>query len=273
LTRGVRAAAIDDRVRSGRLRVWHPGVYFVGHGPLSRVQLHLAAVLACGARSFSGRDSAAELWRLLAAHPGAVVRGPQRTAQEGAGPRHGAPHRPPSAHETTAHRGVPITTPARTLLDLAASGHPGLERALDEALARRLVTRAELETLAASGRRGSACLRGLIQDTAGYTREGAERLLRSLILKARLPRPQFNARVLGHERDAFWPEHRLVLEVDGYAAHGTRAAFEADRRRDQDLVAAGYAPSGSPGASSSSSPKRSSPVLPPRWPGDERSRR
>lgn len=103
-----------------------------------------------------------------------------------------------------------------------------------------LVRRDELEALAASGRRGSARLRTLLTDTTGYTRRGAEHRLRSLILKAQLPIPLFNFRLLGHEQDAVWLKRRLVVEVDGYAAHGSRAAFERDRRRDQDLAAAGY---------------------------------
>lgn len=242
LDEGFARAAIDRRVQIGRLRVLHPGVYFAGHGEPSRTQIHLAAVLATGTGSASGLSSAAELWRLLAAAPGPphVVRaGPRRRGPAGIVVHH-ATHLPPT--ETAVHRGIPVTTPARTLLDLAAADHPGLELALDEAFALRLVQRPELDALAASGRRGGARLRRLLEASEGYTRKGAEREMRGLVLKAQLPLPVFNHLLAGRERDAVWLEHRIVLEIDGFATHGGQRAFHADRRRDQDVAAAGYLP-------------------------------
>lgn len=79
----------------------------------------------------------------------------------------------------------------------------------------------------------------MLAEAPGYTRAEAERRLRSLLLKAQFPRPDFSARIEGHDADVVWPEHRLILEVDGYARHSSRRAFEADRRRDQ-APAAGY---------------------------------
>jgi len=240
LHEAVTSTAIDDRVRSGRLRPMHPGVYFAGHGEPSRLQAHRAAVLACGATAVLRRASAGELWRMLSAHPGppeVLCAGARRRGPAGVALARTA-HLPPN--EVTAYRGIPVTTPARTLLDLAAADHPGLEHALNEALALRLVRRDGLESLAAAGRRGSARLRSLLTDSAGYTHEGAERLLRSLVRRAQVPRPLFNYRLLGRDRDAVWPEHRLVLEVDSFAVHGSRLAFERDRRRDQELAAHGY---------------------------------
>jgi very-short-patch-repair endonuclease len=72
------------------------------------------------------------------------------------------------------------------------------------------------------------------------TRSEAERRLVKLVRAARLPLPVTNTRLAGWEVDAFWPRHRVVVEVDGYAYHGNRAAFERDRRKDAALVAAGY---------------------------------
>jgi very-short-patch-repair endonuclease len=74
----------------------------------------------------------------------------------------------------------------------------------------------------------------------GLTRSEAERRLQRIIRAARLPRPVTNVRVAGWEVDAFWPRERLIVEVDGYAYHGNRAAFERDRRKDAALTAAGY---------------------------------
>ncbi len=222
LNEGVRPAAIDDRVRSGRLRVVHPGVYFAGHGEPSRLQSHRAAQLACGDGAVLRRATACELWRMLSAHPGpseVLVHGPRRRGPAGIALARTS-HLP--AEEVTVHRGIPVTTPARTLLDLAAAHHPGLELAHQEAHALGLIREAEIEALARSGRRGAAPLRALLAEAPGYTRGGAERLLRVLLLKAQLPVPAFNATLLGRRRDAVWFEQRVVLEVDGFAGHGTQ---------------------------------------------------
>ena len=139
--------------------------------------------------------------------------------------------------------GLPVTAPARTLFDLAATGYPQLERAFGDAHAQRLVTAREIEDLLerAGPRAGTRALRALQSDNAsGFTRSAAERMLRELIRAANLPRPRFNARLAGYEVDAVWPDRRLVVEVDGYAYHGHRAQFERDRRKDLALTAAGY---------------------------------
>jgi len=133
-----------------------------------------------------------------------------------------------------------VTTPARTLLDLPAAGPVGqLARALDEARALRLVGPAQLEALAASGRRGAKRLRVLLLDAPGFTRSEAERRMRALVRRARLPAPRANVRVHGHEVDLYWPDRRLVVEVDGHLTHAARSAFERDRLRDQELLARG----------------------------------
>jgi very-short-patch-repair endonuclease len=74
----------------------------------------------------------------------------------------------------------------------------------------------------------------------GYSRSGAERRLRRLVKAAELQPPAFNTYVLGFEVDAVWAAEKLIVEVDGYGAHGHQAAFERDRKRDQLLAAAGY---------------------------------
>jgi len=240
LRAGVGAKAIAHRVRTGRLLRLHPGVYTISRAPLTFDRRSAAAVLACGDGARLARGFAAALWRMLAEPPGEpeVLRAGARRYGPVAIRLHRTAHLPP--HEVTTHRGVPVTTPLRTLLDLAATRSPGLELALNEAQALRLVRRNELEALAQSGRRGAPAIRALLADVPGFTRQAAERRLRRLIGAARLAPPRYNVCVLGRERDAVWPLQRLVVEVDGYAAHGHRRAFEQDRRRDQELAAAGY---------------------------------
>lgn len=178
--------AVAHRLDTGRLRRLHPGVYTTITGSLTFDQRGLAAVLACGEGSGLADGWAAGLWRMLAEPPGppTVVRtGPHRR-----GPA-GVHLRSTGRLEVATYRGVAVTTPARTLLDLAASGPSGrLEVAVEEAQALRLVTRRRLEELARCGRPGARAIRALIEDAPGFTRRAAERRLRSLIRTAQLPR-------------------------------------------------------------------------------------
>ena len=116
-----------------------------------------------------------------------------------------------------------------------------LERAIADALRRRLVTRRALDAELARGRPGSAAVRSVLELEKGpaLTRSEAERRLLALIRAAELPAPEHNVRVHGSEVDMFWREQGLVVEVDGYAFHSARDAFERDRIRDARLVASG----------------------------------
>jgi very-short-patch-repair endonuclease len=145
--------------------------------------------------------------------------------------------------EVTRFEGVPITTPARTLLDLAKSiAHRALERAVAEALARRQTTARELRRILGhhdhrpEARQLSALLGS---DGPARTRSEAEEKLLVLIRKAKLPEPAVNVDVEGFQVDFHWPTAGLVVEVDGVAFHLAPAAFERDRLRDATLVAAG----------------------------------
>lgn len=141
--------------------------------------------------------------------------------------------------------GILVTSPARTICDLAAT-EPGneVEDALQEARVHLRLTDYELHEVIerAPTKKGAAFIRRLLraEDDRGYTRSKAERLMRAAARKAGLPQPQANVRRHGYLLDFVWEAERLVVEVDGYATHGDRAAFERDRRRDQVLVAAGY---------------------------------
>ncbi len=141
-------------------------------------------------------------------------------------------------------RDLPVTSPARTVVDLAALlGALELENVLAVCLHKRLASLREIRE--ASGRvprsPGAGTLRRLL-DQSGFarTRSYYERKLLELIAGAGLPRPLTNWKVAGREVDMLWQDKRLILEFDGFLYHGDRRAFELDRRRDQDLVAAGY---------------------------------
>ncbi|HMS63200.1 MAG TPA: DUF559 domain-containing protein [Solirubrobacteraceae bacterium] len=145
--------------------------------------------------------------------------------------------------DRTVREGFPLTSPARTLADLAGVlDRDELDAALERARSGRLVRPAEVLAAVARGpsRRGAGALRELLAERPTLTRSEAERRLLALIGRARLPAPATNVRAAGHEVDCLWLRERLVVEVDGYAYHAGRDAFERDRRRDADLLAAGH---------------------------------
>ena len=140
--------------------------------------------------------------------------------------------------------GLRLTAPARTLLDLAGLlTDRELERAVDEALVLKLTTHKHLTQAVgrSKGRRGARSLRALLDRAAGptFTRSEAEQRLRRLLRDAGLPAAEANVKVGPYEVDMLWRAERLVAEVDGYAFHSTRSAFERDRARDADLQARG----------------------------------
>jgi very-short-patch-repair endonuclease len=149
------------------------------------------------------------------------------------------------AVEVVRRHGIAVTTAARTLLDVAPQlDRRELARAVEEAQVQALATRTQLEALVArsGGHRGVGALAAAVAacDEPRFTRSRAERRLLELVRRARLPEPAANARVGRLEVDALWPAQRLVVEVDGWRFHSSRAAFERDRERDAELQAAGF---------------------------------
>jgi very-short-patch-repair endonuclease len=244
LAADIDGAVIDRRIRRGRLHPIHRGVYMVGPVAAPRAP-EMAAVLACGSASALSHLSAATvLWQMLAHR-----RRPERPEVMDRNRLHRRPGirtrfvRTLRPDETTTLDGIPVTTPARTLHDLAAVVGPReLERALAEALAKRLTTLDAVARVVARHPRdpGRATLRALLQDgRPALTRSEAEERFLALIREAGLPMPAANVRVEGLEVDFLWRAERLVVEVDGYAFHSSPGAFNNDRRRDTALVAAG----------------------------------
>jgi very-short-patch-repair endonuclease len=227
---GLTRHGIATRVKQGRLKRLHRGVYLVASLP-APLTPQMAAVLACGATAVLSHHAAATLWGMRPPREGDIdVTVRQGQARHRQGIRVHRTHLDRS--DTTRHHGIPITTPARTLLDLAAVlTQPQLDRAVEQAQILRLVRPTTLPPHPA--------LQRAIQVDPSLTRSEAEARLLALIRAADLPTPQTNVRVHGHEVDFYWPQHRLVVEVDGYAYHATRNAFERDRLRDTHLQARG----------------------------------
>jgi very-short-patch-repair endonuclease len=246
LGRGITAHAIDRMVRTARVVVLRRGVYQIGPLPVGRAA-EAAAVLACGSAGRVSHASAAVLHGLE--DPGRArlpveVTMPRRKRRRIEGVRI---HRVRDllADEVTMVDGIRVTTPARTLLDIAATlTSREVEQALANALRMGIVTREEMgRTLERHPRhRGVSLLRELLgaESSPSFTRSEGEEKLLELTRSARLPRPELNVNVLGHEVDFLWRSARLVAEVDGYAFHASARSFAADRRRDAELTAAGY---------------------------------
>jgi very-short-patch-repair endonuclease len=243
---GISDDAIDRLRKSGHLHCLHRAVYAVGHAAPVPLGDETAALLACGSGAVLGHLSAAILWALMSEDRGARLIHVTVPGRHGPSPRGVVVHRTSRLHPsaTRVHKGLPVTSPARTLLDLAdLLPQSELEWAVDEAITQTLVTRPELERLvrSAQGRRGAARLGKAVARHTGpsVSKSRAERRLREIVRAARLPEPLTNVRVHGCLVDAYWPEHGLVVEVDSYKFHRTRPKLERDSAKGAKLVAMG----------------------------------
>lgn len=229
---GLSSGAIDRRLGDHRLRPLHAGVYAVGHKALTREGRWMAATLACG--GVLSHQTAASAWDLRPSDGAIHVTVSGTTLRARRGVRvHRSAFEP---HDLTTHRGIPLTTPVRTILDLSAT--------LDAKATARLVDRAErLIDFAELRRRGrSRSLKAVLSHYAppALTRSELEQAFLALCDDHGIPRPRTNAFIEGFEVDFAWPARRLVVEVDGYAFHRSPAAFAADRERDVILALAGW---------------------------------
>jgi very-short-patch-repair endonuclease len=236
---GFSQMSVNRAVAAGRLHRLHRGVYAVGHTNITQLGWCLAGVLGSGSRALLSHYSAGWLLGLMTTRPIPVhVTNPvPRKRRAGVRIHHS---RTLVDADRTLARGIPVTSVARTALDLAA----GVRfRSL-----RRIVRRAEeLEifdldafhsVLARNrGHSGATPLRRALAtyEPPRFTRSEFEREFVAAIEAAGLPRPSTNFVVAGHELDAYWPEFRFAVDLDVYATHGTHESFEEDRLRDEDL--------------------------------------
>jgi very-short-patch-repair endonuclease len=234
--------AVVVRARNGILHRLHRGVYAVGHRELPAEGRYLAAVKACGASAVLSHLAAGCVWGFVQENPDVVdvtVAGPAARVHYGV-----RVHRSVdlTAQEVTRRAGIPITTPIRTLADLATM--------VDERELRRLVRRAQavrkvrLRQLAAlhrrrRGRRGNAKLGRIIALGAAPTRSELEDVVLDLLLEAGFEAPDVNRPLRFGDRvivpDFRWPEQRLILEADGRAWHDDPLARADDAERQAFL--------------------------------------
>jgi uncharacterized protein DUF559 len=239
---GVSATAASRRRARGQLHRVHLGVDAVGHAALSREARMLAAVFAAGDRAALDFRAAADLWKIRRGRPAPITVVAPRLVRVAGVTVHRCKRLDP--RDVTIRNGIPVTTVARTIVDLAeVLTVEQLTNVMYEAAFRGLLDLDEVRETAArlNGRRNLAVFEEAIEahlkGSAGSKSEKEDAF--HALGRGRWPRAIANVKVLGHEVDAFWPEFKLIAEVDG-APHERPRAKRRDRRRDRELTAAGY---------------------------------
>jgi very-short-patch-repair endonuclease len=236
---GVGRRAIDYAIARGRLHVIHRGVYsLVPPEALPQLAREQAALLACGDQALLSHRSAAVVWGICPSFIGdvelTIVGGDSGRSRKGI-----HVHRVAQLHprDIRRYQGLSLASPARTILDVASDLSPrALERALDEALVRKLTSRTAINAAIAAYPRSPGIAR--VREFADpdrpttVTRSGGEEAFLAMIRRANLPAPEVNARVGNYVADFLWRSQRLIVELDGYDYHHTRTAFERDHERD-----------------------------------------
>jgi very-short-patch-repair endonuclease len=243
---GLGRGAIEHRVRLGWLHRMHRGVYAVGHPPLTREARWIGAVLAHGDGAGLSNACATALWEIRP-YNGTWIDVTVPTRGGRARRERIRLHRSSTlaADDITTHRCIPVTTIARTLLDIASTlpAH-ALDRTVEQTEIRRLFDLSAIDrTLARNPHHpGAARLRAALMRYRDdeRTRSDLEAIFRTLCATHGLPHPHVNHIVAGNEVDFFWPDGRLIVETDGRATHFTLAAYERDRARDARLTTLGY---------------------------------
>lgn len=247
---GITARMVEWRVQRGRLLRLHAGVYAVGHAQLRREGRWLAAVLASGPRAVLSHRSAAALHGLRP-HSGSEIDVATPAHRAGvAGVRLHARRRLDRA-DWTQIDAVPVTTVARTLVDLAGFVPADqLLRALRRAEELRSFDLHAIEAALArtSGRagRGHAAMRAALAEARArgtqLTRRELEERFLTLVTRAGLPQPHTNVWFPDHafEVDALWREPHVAVELDGWEHHRTRHAFHRDRSKSNTLTLEGW---------------------------------
>jgi very-short-patch-repair endonuclease len=244
LAAGLGRGSIVHRLRTGRLRAHYRGVYLVDRVSMEPLGEEMAAVLHFGGHAILSHRSAAVMWGLLEAAVPVTLTVVGKEARARHGLRlHRVPHL--DRRDLRLREGLPVTSPTRTLIDLAAKEPDAeLEEAVAVAFQRGLSSPDEIRATIerAPRRKGVSRLQRLLEggSASGYTRSKAERRMRSLLRAAELPQPRANVPMHGYVADFLWPGQRLIVEVDSFRFHSSRSAFEHDRKRDQRFAAAGY---------------------------------
>jgi very-short-patch-repair endonuclease len=236
---GETRSAIDHRVRVGRLIPDFAGVYAVGHLSKDPIDRAFGAVLACGERAVLSHASAATLW--------GIYRHWRRPFHVTSASDHRHPgiqvHRTNLHHrDRTRQLGIPVTSPARTLLDVApALSDKALNRAVNNLRQAGYLNVSDLAELLIRCPRhpGARRLRAFAHTDRGPTRSEFEDVFHAFTQSYGLPQAAVNTQLHGFEVDAYFPDERVVVELDGWGFHSSEYSFKRDREQDAELLARG----------------------------------
>jgi very-short-patch-repair endonuclease len=246
---GVGRGAIEKHVRRRSLIRLHRGVYAVGHRQLRQEGRWLAAVLAIGPGAVLSHRDAAALYGMRPTPEGRRVSVSTPAHARGIDGVWVKARRALVDEDRAMVQAIPVTSPARTLVDLAPMLTAGqLQSTLGEADRKGLLDVPAVERALARVKsrhgQGHARLRAALDAHAKHgavlARSWLEERFLDLVLIAGLPRPRFNAPAAGFEVDALWADERVVAELDGWADHKERAAAARDRDKTNRLQMAGY---------------------------------
>ncbi len=237
LALGVDRGSIDHRVQTGRLFRIHRGVYAVGRPPNKPIERAAAALLACGPRAALSHGSAMTLWGFWKHwdEPFEVTLTTHRRPTDVRIHRSSTLRR----RDVTVHHGLSVTSPARTILDMAPRLKPRvLTRLINDARRGNLLSLEDLADVVTRNAThpGAPLLRPHLDNEQNPTRSDGEDDFPGFCQRHGLPTPLMNATVHGFEVDAYFPEEMLIVELDGWPYHRDRASFESDRDRDATML-------------------------------------
>jgi hypothetical protein len=235
LEAGWTASSVGTFIARGVLIRVHKGVYAVGHVPKHAHARARAAVLACSEGAVLSHQAAAALWEVMDWPAQMEVTAPKER-------RHPkiTTHRSTTLtrRDTRRRHGVPVTSPARTALDLAPrlAGDLHLQRLVNDLRVAGHLNQTAFTDLCARSTRINA----LLGDSERPTRSVPEDCFKAFLTHHDLPMPEFNVTLHGRELDALYVTQKLIIELDSWGYHGDRQAFGRDRRKDGRALADGY---------------------------------
>lgn len=232
LAEGISEGEIKRRLRAGTLLPQFRGVYRVGHQAPNLEASYMAAVLACGEGALIYGRAATHLWAILKGPaPPPEVLAPTERRVPGLVVHRSRALRP---EHGTLRRGIPLTTVARTIVDMAPRlSLDALARLCHEAGVLHRTTPRQVKAVLAGwpSAPGAAKLRLIFEGDVPVTLSALERRFIELVREAELPLPVTNRVAGGRRVDCRWPEHRLTVELDSYTYHHSRYAWEQGNLR------------------------------------------
>jgi very-short-patch-repair endonuclease len=241
LAMGVTIGWIRSQIRLGWLIPVHAGVYAIGHVPRHALAGACAATLACGEASALSHAAAAALWGAQPWPRLIEIVAPYERRRPGIWTHRSVTLTP---GDVRTHQGIRVTSPLRTVADLQPRLNDAqLTRLVNELRVGRHLNAGAFAQLRAQSLRVNKLLGGAQDDTLERpTRSALEDMFRRFTRRHNLPMPQTSA-ILPHngrEVDALYPAQKLIVELDSWKYHSSRASFERDRAKDADALEHGY---------------------------------